>query len=147
MTRNTRWLNLLPGPASNRVKATDAGFSPRPNPKLIATFPTRGPAVAVSRGLDRDRVVDESGNQTVVFGRRGARPFNAAELTAFYRHSENSGPALASELYSVEDITTRDGRLATKSGGELKPSLEFSPEPVTTATRPANNERIFRRGK
>ena len=50
------------------------GFSPAPNPKLIATYPTRGAALAVSRGLDRDRVVDETGNQTVVFGRRGAAP-------------------------------------------------------------------------
>ena len=30
--------------------------------------------LAVSRGLDRDRVVDETGGQTVVFGRRGSRP-------------------------------------------------------------------------
>ena len=42
------------------------GFSPPPAPKLIATFPTQGAAVAVSRGLDRDRVVDETGNQTEI---------------------------------------------------------------------------------
>src|SRR5712671_936419 len=35
------------------------GFSPRPTPKLIATYRTRGPAVAVSKGIDRDRAVDE----------------------------------------------------------------------------------------
>ena len=52
------------------------GFSPRPNPRLIATYPTHGEALAVSRGLDRDRVVDETGGQTVVFGRRGSRPFH-----------------------------------------------------------------------
>ena len=33
----------------------------------------------MSRGLDRDRAVDESGNQIAVFGRLGARPFNLAE--------------------------------------------------------------------
>src|SRR6478736_4934311 len=33
------------------------GFSPRPNPKLIATYPTHGEAIAVSRGLERDREV------------------------------------------------------------------------------------------
>jgi hypothetical protein len=38
----------------------------------------------VSRGLDRDRVVDETGNQTVVFGRRGARPFTLEEMQKFY---------------------------------------------------------------
>src|ERR1041385_5323054 len=60
------------------------GFSPRPNPRLIASYPTKGEAIAVSRGLDRDRVVDETGGQTVVFGRRGARPFHLDELGRFF---------------------------------------------------------------
>ncbi|NJK91473.1 MAG: hypothetical protein HC904_06395 [Blastochloris sp.] len=30
--------------------------------------------------------MDETGNQTVVFGRRGARPFHLDEMAAFYRH-------------------------------------------------------------
>jgi hypothetical protein len=60
------------------------GFSPRPTPKLIATYRTAGPALAVSRGIDRDRAVDESGNQLAVFGRRGARPFNRAEAEKLY---------------------------------------------------------------
>ncbi len=78
--------------------AEAAGFSPTPNPKLIATFPTHRPAVAVSRGLDRDRVVDETGNQTVVFGRRGARPFHLDEMKKFYEHADGS-------LYQVEDVS------------------------------------------
>jgi hypothetical protein len=61
-----------------------AGFSPKPNPRLIATYKTKGPAVGISKGLDRDRGVDESGNQLVVFGRRGARPFNERELRRMY---------------------------------------------------------------
>ena len=56
------------------------GFSPRPTPKPVATYATHGPALALSRGLDRDRAVDETGNQLAVFGRRGARPFNREEL-------------------------------------------------------------------
>ncbi|MGH7804498.1 MAG: hypothetical protein ACREQJ_09120, partial [Candidatus Binatia bacterium] len=56
------------------------GFSPQPQPRLIATFPTKGPAIALSKGLDRDRAVDESGNQVAVFGRRGGRPFTADEM-------------------------------------------------------------------
>src|SRR5258708_19781502 len=60
------------------------GFSPRPTPKLIATYQTHGPALAVSKGIDRDRAVDESGNQLPVFGRRGARPFNAQPMTRLY---------------------------------------------------------------
>jgi hypothetical protein len=62
------------------------GFSPRPTPELIATFkiPKGGEAVAVSKGLDRDRAVDESGNQIGVFGRVGARPLNREEQRRLY---------------------------------------------------------------
>jgi len=61
-----------------------SGFSPRPTPKLIATAHTRGPALAISKGIDRDRAVDESGNQIAVFGRRGARPLNLTEAQSLY---------------------------------------------------------------
>jgi hypothetical protein len=60
------------------------GFSPAPKPQLIATFKTQAPAIALSKGLDRDRAVDESGNQLTVFGRRGARPFNRQEMERLY---------------------------------------------------------------
>jgi len=71
------------------------GFSPRPTPKLIATYRTGGPALAVSKGIDRDRAVDESGNQLAVFGRRGARPFNLAEMQRLYLRG--------GQLYTVSD--------------------------------------------
>ena len=74
-----------------------SGFSPRPTPKLIATVRTRGPALAISKGIDRDRAVDESGNQLAVFGRRGARPLNRAEMRSLYIHPRNGAP------YSVTD--------------------------------------------
>jgi hypothetical protein len=116
-----------------------AGFSPKPNPKWIASFPTKSPALAVSRGLDRDRVVDESGNQTVVFGRRGSRPFNLDEMKKFY---ERDG-----SLYTVENVFARDGKLVTESGGELKPTAEFQPAETETVTSPPDNERLMRRGE
>jgi hypothetical protein len=69
-----------------------SGFSPRPTPKLIATAHTKGPALAISKGIDRDRAVDESGNQLAIFGRRGARPLNAAETRALYVHPGSHEP-------------------------------------------------------
>jgi hypothetical protein len=60
------------------------GFSPRPTPKLIASYHTKGPALSVSKGIDRDRAVDEDGNQLTVFNRRGSRPFNRAEAERLY---------------------------------------------------------------
>jgi hypothetical protein len=62
------------------------GFSPRPTPRLIATFRPKheGKILSVARGLDRDRAVDEDGNQIGVFGRVGARPLNGPEQARFY---------------------------------------------------------------
>jgi hypothetical protein len=62
------------------------GFSPRPTPELIATYklPKGGEVLAVSKGLDRDRAVDESGNQIGVFGRVGARPLSWEEQRRLY---------------------------------------------------------------
>ncbi len=71
------------------------GFSPKPSPKLIATYRTRRPALAVSKGVDRDRAVDESGNQLAVFNRRGSRPFNRDEARRLYIHTGTN------QLYSV----------------------------------------------
>jgi hypothetical protein len=112
------------------------GFSPAPNPKLIATYPTAGQAVAVSRGLDRDRVVDESGNQTVVFGRRGSRPFTAPEFDLFLRRG--------GQLFRVEDVASKDGVLTTGSGRALAPTEAFQEEPAELPpTSPQG--RVFRR--
>jgi hypothetical protein len=68
-----------------------AGFSPRPQPALIATFKTNGEALAISKPLDRDRAVDESGNQISVFGRRGARPFTYDEILKMLRTNDGKG--------------------------------------------------------
>jgi len=86
-----------------------SGFSPRPTPKLIATAPTHGPALAVSKGIDRDRAVDESGNQLAVFGRRGARPLNRAEMRSLYIHPRTG------DLYSVRDDAVEQPRSASSS--------------------------------
>ena len=60
------------------------GFSPAPRPKLIASSETDAPALSLSKGLDRDRAVDETGNQIAVFGRLGSRPFNLEEMQRLY---------------------------------------------------------------
>lgn len=81
------------------------GFSPRPAPCLIATYklPKEGHALAISRGIDRDRAVDESGNQLAVFGRVGARPLNAQETQRMYRRPNGQ------LWYTSDDIF--DGRV------------------------------------
>jgi hypothetical protein len=60
------------------------GFSPAPVPELIAWAGTRRPALALAKGLDRDRAVDETGGQIAVFGRLGSRPFTRAEMERLF---------------------------------------------------------------
>ncbi len=101
-----------------------AGFSPSPSPRLIATYPTKEPMLAVSRGLDRDRVTDETGAQTVVFGRRGARPLHPDESRRLLQHADGS-------TYRVENMRTRDGKLFTTSERELyPPPTQLRPFPI-----------------
>jgi hypothetical protein len=68
--------------------STSYGFSPRPQPQLIATrtLHENAHALAISKGVDRDRAVDEAGNQIAVFGRVGARPFNLHEQRKLFMH-------------------------------------------------------------
>jgi hypothetical protein len=60
------------------------GFSPAPKPELIAWAKTPAPALALSKGLDRDRAVDETGGQIAIFGRLGSRPFTRPEMERFF---------------------------------------------------------------
>jgi hypothetical protein len=80
---------------SPEENANHYGFSPMPTPSLIASYRTGHAALAVSEGIDRDRAVDESGNQLAVFGRRGARPLNGEEQRRLYVHD--------GRLYTVEN--------------------------------------------
>jgi hypothetical protein len=64
------------------------GFSPEPKPELIASFSTHKPALALSKGLDRDRGVDETGHQIAVFGRIGSRPLSLEEMERLYLDSD-----------------------------------------------------------
>ncbi|MBX3693110.1 multiheme c-type cytochrome [Dokdonella sp.] len=60
------------------------GFAPDPKPQLVAWYPTGKPALSLSRGLERDRAVDESGHQVAVFGRIGSRPFTLEEMRRLF---------------------------------------------------------------
>ena len=91
-----------------------SGFEPRPTPKLIATARTRGPALAISKGIDRDRAVDESGNQLAVFGRRGARPLNRSETEGLYLRN--------GQIYKVTD----EPEGAPKAGGRTEQFRELA---------------------
>jgi hypothetical protein len=78
------------------------GFSPRPVPELIAWARTPSPALALSKGLERDRGVDETGGQIAVFGRLGSRPFNREEMERLFLNSRRL-PYRVSDTGTMQD--------------------------------------------
>ena len=138
-----RWEKWIPSDSTDlaRYGSRCARVQPATESEIDCDLPTKGEAICVSRGLERDRVVDETGGQTVVFGRRGSRPFHLDEMERFYRRSTPVGGknvAGKGELYRVEDVTLFGGVLKTKSGMVLTP-LEIptpSPTPVTSPGEP-----------
>ncbi len=88
------------------------GFSPEPRPELIAAYPTAAPAMALSKGLDRDRAVDETGHQIAVVGRSGSRPFNQKEMQSMYL-DKNGKP-----WFVTDEVTRPAGRHKAAAGGD-----------------------------
>ncbi|HVS20614.1 MAG TPA: hypothetical protein VHD88_02135, partial [Pyrinomonadaceae bacterium] len=78
----------------------------------------------VSKALDRDRAVDESGNQIAVFGRRGARPFTFEEAQRMLRVNEGRGdsftvtdePATAPRSPKAANATVSSSTIGDSSG-------------------------------
>ncbi len=71
-------------------------------------------------------MVDETGGQTVVFGRRGARPFHIDEMRPFLKHANG-------DWYKVENVKVgKDKKLFTASGVEL-----VDPFPPPPPAKPA----------
>lgn len=101
-----------------------AGFSPPLTPELIATYRTKGPALAISEGVDRDRAVDESGNQLAVFNRVGSRPFNLQDMQKLYLRE--------GKVYAVKNTAPGEALKFTpkeeeKEEGEKKPGRRPRP--------------------
>ncbi|MEO2167573.1 MAG: hypothetical protein ABGY42_05530, partial [bacterium] len=89
------------------------GFSPEPKPELIAWRKLGSPALSLSRPLERDRGVDETGHQIAVFGRIGSRPFNLEEMQRLYL---NDG-----KLWTVSDETKPSKRAIKSASGDCQP--------------------------
>jgi hypothetical protein len=95
------------------------GFSPVPKPQVIAWRATRSPALSLSKGLDRDRAVDETGGQIAVFGRIGSRPFTAAEMQKLYLRMDGT----------VWTVTDTPGT-SYSHVGQTRPPAAGRPAPV-----------------
>ena len=73
-------------------------------------------ALAVSKGIDRDRAVDESGNQIGVFGRVGGRPLTLPEMQRLYLRDGN--------VYTVSDEPPAAPRAPAAPKKEEEPATE-----------------------
>jgi len=92
------------------------GFSPEPKPNLIAWRKTQSTTLAVSKGLDRDRAVDETGHQIAVFGRIGSRPFTRGEMEKLYMRPDGN-------IWTVSD-KPNDKDMTPKKSAKPAPSQE-----------------------
>ncbi len=90
------------------------GFSPRPAPCLVASYklPKDGHALAISRGMDRDRAVDESGHQISVFGRIGARPLNKDEVFRMFRRPDGGLWWSSDDIFDTRVYNVKQSALA-----------------------------------
>lgn len=107
------------------------GFSPAPKPELIATRSTRRAALSVSKGLDRDRGVDETGGQIAIFGRIGSRPFTLEEMQQLYL-DEHGDPYFVSDEVREQDFVPAKGG-SGNSGSKQRPKFA---RPDTAALEP-----------
>ncbi len=82
------------------------GFSPEPKPQLISWLKTKTPALSMSKGMDRDRAVDETGGQIAVFGRIGARPFSVKEMQKLYMNPDGT-PWTVTNIPNMADFVGR----------------------------------------
>jgi len=93
------------------------GFAPEPKPQLIAWYPTKSAALSLSRGLERDRGVDESGNQIAIFGRIGSRPFHLDEMQRLYLKPDGTPWTVSNALSDGPRVRTVDNATGKADAG------------------------------
>jgi hypothetical protein len=77
-------------------------------PELIASFPMKGKALGLSRGLERDRAVDETGGQVALFNRIGSGPLSESDMRGLYLNKKG-------EPWFVEDDPAQKLTAKTKT--------------------------------
>ena len=116
------------------------GFSPAPKPELIARARTEHPALALSKGIDRDRAVDETGGQIAIFGRIGSRPFTLEEMQKLYLRDDGQ-PYLVTDDVKKADFVPAEGK--KRKLAEPKPEKPAVP----SVSKKAKPEQVSQLGK
>ncbi|WP_442896942.1 multiheme c-type cytochrome [Erythrobacter sp.] len=100
------------------------GFSPAPMPELVAYARTPSPALALSKGLDRDRAVDETGGQMAVFGRLGSRPFTREEMEKLFMTRSGVPWKVSDEVDMNRWVGSEIGPLRRNAGMDSEPHTD-----------------------
>jgi len=107
------------------------GFSPAPKPELIAFARTPSPALAMAKGLDRDRAVDETGGQMAVFGRLGSRPFTRSEMERLFLNRKGKPYKVRDEADLADWVGAIDRRRPISTQAKSGTIENTAPPPVT----------------
>jgi hypothetical protein len=110
------------------------GFSPEPKPELIGWQKTSSPLTSISKGLDRDRGVDETGGQIAIFGRIGSRPFTLEEQRAMYLDA-NLNPWFVTDEVRLQDMRPPPRPAPPRRAASSAPPAP-KPEPFLERRRP-----------
>ena len=114
---------------SPSTQANFYGFSPDPRPELIASYPTRNPAISITRPLERDRAVDETGHQVAILGRIGSRPFTAEEMQRLYLNEDGKPWFVTDEVDGPRGIETEHIPYRANRILEMQPEVPALPRP------------------
>ncbi len=115
------------------------GFSPPPKPEVIAWAKTPTPALALSKGLDRDRAVDETGNQIAVFGRLGSRPFHRDEMEKFFVDWKGQQYRVSDDVMKA-DFIDRPGGSKPPVQADQTPAKSSAPPRRDITEQPAHKK-------
>jgi hypothetical protein len=74
----------------------------------------------MSKEIDRDRAVEESGDQIAVFGRRGAHTFNREEASRFFGRMERRSPSQRSCGCVTSGHSLRQGTIPEASRKDVR---------------------------
>ena len=113
------------------------GYAAEPEPQLVATWQTKKPALSLTRGLERDRAVDESGGQIAVLGRVGSRPFNAEEMKKLYMNPDGTVWKVTDKVDGPRGITSKPLPFKPNRIWDMQPENHevFEPQGAATDTQ------------
>ena len=101
--------------------------------RIVARVAHDEVADALSRPLERDRGVDETGGQIAVFGRIGSRPFNLEEMRQFYLDPQGKPWTVSDEVDESTLVTRKKPSMSSAALDTEAPAVTpYAGEPAAS---------------